>query len=583
MSTEGPASLGRRWRAEGHMWGLLGGFPSEEEEEASAAASFRAPSAKGSSPPGAQLLTEVGAPRSPQGHEDSPAWAAPALLLLEECLEDGEPGQEEKLLGLEGPGVGSKEWETEETLLLVGEGSLPTEETLVLVGEGSLTSPTWAFPPEGAQPTRPPRPLREGQDGPALTIDAFAEEMEACFRQLWALRRGSGGRGREASPLAGEDGSFAGRGRGGPEHAEDLEKEAGAKESREDVRPGEAEALGAGQVPPGVGPDLGDLHPGPGGPSELGQSPRPPPRALERARRRFRQLVSGLKEERSRVLHDNARLQRDRERGHRKIRALRTQSERQASKVSALERDNTALRGDVSRLRGELAQYLQLLADLEDCNGRSYRRISELEEENESLRRGLGRLRAAVSAGAAQENRELKALISELGLGYRELLKDVVLGIEDMIGNLRGENAHLLRRIRVLEREVAPGEAEQRPQGRSQEEADKGGAVERAVQASPPPSEPLTARVPGPPWEKDLALPGERMGPSSGTESPTCGARVATPPPAGRGADVSGALRGDLHGTGVKEAQPGKEEEGPRRSAGPGPAPRPLGSSHQVG
>ncbi|XP_070254691.1 LOW QUALITY PROTEIN: uncharacterized protein C4orf50 homolog [Myotis yumanensis] len=606
MSTEGPLSLGRRQRTEGHVWGLLGGFPSEEEEEeeASAAASFQAPGAKGPSPPGPQLLllAEDGAPRSPQGHEDSSGWAAPALLLLEEPPGDGGPGLEEKPLSLEGSGVGSQESGEEDTLFLVGEGSL-------------LLSPTWAFLPEGPQPTRPPRPPHEGQDGPALTIDAFAEEMEACFQQLSVLRRGSGGWGRGVSPLRGEDGSFAGRGRGGREHAEVLEtclaKEADPKESREDVRPGETEALGTGQVLPGVGPDLGDLRPGPGGPSELGQSPRPPPRALERARRRFRQLVSGLKEERSRVLHDNLRLQRDQERCHRKIRALRTQSERQASKVSGLERDNGVLRGDISRLRRELDQYLQLIADLEDCNARSYRKISELEEEKESLRRGLGRLQTAVSEGArhcrglmqgtAQENRELKALISELGLGYRELVKDVVLGIEDMIGALRGENVHLLRRIRVLEREVAlgvssdaghPGGAEQRPQGESQEAVDKVravdkvgpvdkvGTVERAVQTSPP-SEPLTARVHGPPWEEDPGLPGERMGPSSGTESPRCGAGAATPSPAGRRADVSGALRGDLHGMGVKEAQLGREEEGPRRSAGPGTALRPLGSGHQ--
>ncbi|EPY77933.1 hypothetical protein CB1_001159018 [Camelus ferus] len=89
------------------------------------------------------------------------------------------------------------------------------------------------------------------------------------------------------------------------------------------------------------------------------------------------------------------------------------------------------------------------------------------------------------------ENWELSALTSELGVSYKELIKDVVLGIEDMIRAFRAENEHLLRRIRVLEGEVTSGSstdggrlvgAEACPQGKSTVVVDKVNAGENGVQ-----------------------------------------------------------------------------------------------------
>ncbi|KAM7154855.1 uncharacterized protein C4orf50 homolog [Molossus nigricans] len=599
MCTEGPQSLSGTRQAEEHVWGLLGGPSSAEEEAAAPATFFRAHGAKGPSPAGAQRPAEQDrATRRVQGQGGDHVWPANTALWLEGSPGEGGTGDEEQ--GLGGSSLGSKEWQAKETLLSVEEGGLPLP-------------PRLAFSPEGAEPPSPSRAPRKGQDRSALTIDAFAAEMEACFRQLSLLAPGIGGRAWEACTWAAEVGSFAARWTSGQEHVDPQQvaanqgldtcpaKEAHPQESRGGVKPGETEALGTGHVLPGMGPGLEDLRLGPGGPSERGQSLCQPSRALERARSRLHQLVSGLKKERSRVLHDNLQLQRDQERCHKKIRALQTERERNVNKICALERDNSALSGDLSHLKSELDQYRQVIADLEDCNGKSYSRISALEEENGQLRRGLGQLQKAMSEstrrckglaqGVTQENRELRALISELGVSYKELVKDVVLGIEDMIGALRGENAHLLRRISVLEREVALGMstdggrfggAEERLPGQSKEAVGKADAVERAVPMTPLP-EHLTMGDHGPPSEKEPGLAGGRTGPSSGTENPRCGTESAAPSLAGRSADVSGALPADGGGMAVQEAHLDKEEDAPWCSADQGGALRPLSSGPQVG
>ncbi|KAM5340309.1 uncharacterized protein C4orf50 homolog [Glossophaga mutica] len=598
MATEGPKPPSGRREAEERFWGLLGGLPLAEEEGAPPATSVRAPGAKGPSPAGAWLLEEeVGGDRSVWGQEESPVGAGDALFLLGES--PGDEGQGEAEKGLcpagSGPGCtelpeepGSEAWEAEEMLCFVEEG-------------GSPPSPRWALSPEGAEPTRPPRAPRQGHGSSVPTLDAFAEEMEACFQQLSVLKLRTGGRGWEASMLAGGD--------GGPELTDPWQvlasqglvtcsgKEGDAKEGHGDVKPGEA--LGAGQVLPELGLDLEDLCPGPEGPPELGQNLCEPSAALERARRSLHRFISRLKEERSKVLHDNIRLWRDQERCRQKMRALQRERERNVDKISTLARENGALLGDIWHLRRELDQYLQVISDLEDCNGKSYSKISELEEENDKLRGCLGQLRRALSESArrckgvvravTQENRELRALISELGVSYKGLIKDVVVGIEDMIRALRGENSRLLHRICVLEREVAvslsaDGGRLRGAQGKSKvAAADKGDAVERAVQVTQLSEHPAPGAH-GPPLEEGQGPAAGWTGPALGAEKAGGGAESAAPAapsPAGRNAGAPSAPQGGLGGAAGHEAHPENQGEWPRRPTDRGPARRSLRSGPQ--
>ncbi|XP_059779828.1 uncharacterized protein C4orf50 homolog [Balaenoptera ricei] len=616
VSAEGPESLSRRGRGEGHVWSLPeggeegeggegggGGLSSSEEEEAATAAFSRAHGTNGPPPAGAQPLAEQDrAIRRVPGKEEDDVWSGNALLLPEESPEDKaqEEEEEEGLSHLQGSSPGRRDVREEP-----GSEDCEAKEMLFLPQEGGLPpSPGLALWPEGARPTSHPRAPSKGREGSALKIEEFEEEMEACFQQLSILKPGSGGHGWKASSLAGENWSFVRRWHSCQEDAypqqtladQDLDigyaEEANPEEPVEDVKPGETEALGAGEVLPGPVLDLVNLSPGPPeGPSKRGRNQlSQQPRALERARRRFRQLISGLKKERSRVLHENAKLQGDQERCHRKLRVLEKERERNVKKISALKQDNGVLLGDISHVKRELDQYVQVISDLEDCNRKSYCKISELEEENERLKGHLGQLRKAMSASIRKskgvmecitlENWELSALISELGVSYKELIKDIVLGIEDMMQAFRGENEHLLQRIRVLEGEVVSGSstdeglsvrAEEYLQGRNTMAVGQGNAVERGVQVTQPSGQ-LTARGPGPPSEQEMGLTGGWTGPCLGLENSRCGADSPATSLVWGNATGSSAPQGNTDGAGVKEVHLEKDDKGPRCSADQGRA-----------
>ncbi|XP_032349610.1 uncharacterized protein C4orf50 homolog [Camelus ferus] len=608
VSAQGPESLGRRGQGEGRVWGLReGGLSSSlSEEEAPEAAFSSAPGTNRPPPKGAQPLAEQGrAIRRVQGKEKIHVWSANALLLPEDSPEDspedeGQEEEEEKVLHLEGSRSGHRDVPEES-----GSEDCEVQETRFLLDEGGLLpSPGLALLPEGAGPTSHLWAPNGAHDGMVLRLEEFEKEMEACFQQLSILMRGSGGRGWNTSSLAGENWSFARRWPGCREHAYPQQalanqstdtwfaNNANPRKRSEDAKLGKTEALGTSQVLPGLVPDLVDLSPGPPeGPSELGQSGLPQqPRTLKGVRRRFRWLISGLKKESSKVLHDNAKLQGDQERCHRKLRILEKERERNAKKISALEQDKSVLLGDIAHLRRELDRHVQVISDLEDCNGKSYCKISELEEENQRLKRDLGQLQKAMSASIRKskggmgcitlENWELSALTSELGVSYKELIKDVVLGIEDMIRAFRAENEHLLRRIRVLEGEVTSGSstdggrlvgAEACPQGKSTVVVDKVNAGENGVQVTQL-SEQLTLRVPGPPSEQEMGLAGGWTGTCSGLENSRCSSESTAPSLVWGDAPGSSAPQGNTGEEGVKEAHLEKEDKGPSCSADRGRA-----------
>ncbi|XP_012518293.1 PREDICTED: uncharacterized protein LOC105825148 [Propithecus coquereli] len=461
VSQGGPETLNKRDRAEGCVWGLLGGLPSEEEEGVPPATFSRAHGTKEFWPAGGQLLAGRG---RVTGREDTQLRFGEALLLRAESPKGGGQEEEEKeVRHQEASSLGhrdvpekpdSEEHEGEKTLFSVGERGL-------LHG--------WALPGGRGDPTSSPWAPSKGCDRYTLKIDEFAEEMEAYFQQLSILRLG-GGRQRTAPVLAGENGRFARKWPSSGESACSQQiwghqglgvcsvEEAKARESGDGVKLGKTTALGSSGVLPGMLPGWGEAGPGPA------EAPAEPLGDVERVRGRFQQLVSGLKEERSQALRDNIKLQGDQDRCHRRACALEKESEREGTATSRLERDNERLVGDISHLKRELDQYVQVIALLEDCNGKSYSRISELEEENENLKGNLRRLQKAASESVrttegtmervALANGELRALISELGVSYKELVKEIALGMEGTVRDLRREKEGLLCRVRVLEREV---------------------------------------------------------------------------------------------------------------------------------
>ncbi|XP_032189682.1 uncharacterized protein C4orf50 homolog isoform X1 [Mustela erminea] len=582
---------GPEWRTEEegerrawHRRGREGGPLSDVEEEHPTA---RVQGAPKPSPAGAQVLAG-------QGEEETLVWSGKALCLREESPGyEGQEEKEEEAVPLEGSSLGYEDSPEEPgPMECAGQG------TLFSVAEEGL-SPRLGdpiFPPKGTECTRNSWASSEGPGSSELRLDKFEKEMEACFQQLSILELGGELRWPQASMLAGESTNFAWKWpscQGKPSSQQALgnqgldvclAREVKPGEASEEVRPEETEALGTSAVLPEMVPDLDDVRLGPEWPSERGWNW--PPRALERQKRRFHQLIAGLKRERSQVLHDNAELWGDRERFRRKVSVLEKERDRNGTKIATLEREKSMLLGDISHLKGELDQCWQVISDLEDCNGKSYGKISELEEENEKLKRHTTQLQKALweslrkSKGVMERvtlgNQELKVLISELGVGYKELMKSIVLGIEDTVRAFSGENAHLLHRIRVLETEVALGEStavrrvvrgEEGPWGESKMRGDKGTAVEKGVQVTQLSGQ-LTAGAHGPPMEEKSGAGGRCMGPSLGMENSRYNANSTLSLVWGS-AEVSSIPQGHIHGAGVKETYSEEEKERPWCCADP--------------
>ncbi|XP_054109470.1 uncharacterized protein C4orf50 homolog isoform X2 [Callithrix jacchus] len=597
VSKEGPESLSRRGRVEGYAWGLRGGLSSEKEGAAPPATFSSAHETKEPRPTDSQLLAGRGRGfgRTARGKEESQVWLGNAQILQGESPEDKGLEEEDEVPHQEASNPGcrgapeepdSQRHESKEMLFFVGETGLPL-------------FPRFALSADGAEPAGhgQPQAVSEGHDRCALTIDELAQEVEACFQQLFTLQLGGRGWPRSASVCRGENWSFAQEWHIGGERACSQrvwgnqgvcsDEEAKSKESGEGDKPENTMALGTSKVPDDLGtpPDGVEASSPPGEPAE-------PSRALERVKSRFHQLISRLKKERSQILHDNAKLHRDQERCHKRVCTL--EREREVTKISRLEQENQVLGGDISQLRKELDQYLQVISDLEDCNGKSYSKILELEEENEKLKGNLGQLQKAMSESirkskgtveqVALENWELRVLISELGVSYKELIKDVVLGIEDMIWAFRRENEHLLRRVHILERDVTlqrSMDQERSMRGRQHLQGKaRMHAVDKEVQVTPCTGQ-LLPRACGPPLEEETNLAVGQTGPSTGAGN--SGRSAGSPPPSlvWNNTDIANTLRGSVGGAGVKEARLEKEKR-PWCSVAQGQALRSLSNGPEL-
>ncbi|XP_036620971.1 uncharacterized protein C4orf50 homolog [Trichosurus vulpecula] len=225
---------------------------------------------------------------------------------------------------------------------------------------------------------------------------------------------------------------------------------------------------------------------------------------------RFFHLISDIQKEQNQVFLEITKLHRDHEICNNKTYALEKEKERNLKRIAELEKDKVNLLENLSQLRTELEQYLQVISDLEDCNGKSYDKISDLQEENMALKKKVDNMQKAmaenireaqeVTEQITQENRELKALIADLGIGYKDLIKDLVPGIQDTMQSLKEENEQLLHKIHVME-----GKATQETNGikqitkeneqlreQIQKLLDKARMVDQGIQVTDPSGQPTT-------------------------------------------------------------------------------------------
>nr|XP_044989576.1 uncharacterized protein C4orf50 homolog isoform X2 [Jaculus jaculus] len=404
--------------------------------------------------------------------------------------------------------------------------------------------PKWPTASARDEAPLPPGTLSIGQCRHGPQTDQLEREVEVYFWQLSTLKLGGEGC-QQVPSLGGESWNLVLPGWGSEEDVcpqQALSSQCPDACSAEDAEPrngGEGVGLeenmapDPGRVLPEASPD-GDTAGW--GSTKLGRSQIFSPWGAERTRDSFHQLLAVLRKERNQLLCDNARLQGDQEKYHREVCLLEKERVREAAETQRLEQMNCTLQGELGRIRQELHQCLQTLSALEDCNGRSYGRISELEEENERLKADLQQLQTALSESVRQdrggmehvavENRELRALISEVGVSYKELIKDTVLSIGDMVQALQEENRHLLCRVQGLEQEVTLqinkdreswGEG-QHPQEDTKMAGDKGCTADKEVQVTTP-LERLISTASGPPLDEEAGLVGGQREPSSDLDS----------------------------------------------------------------
>ncbi|XP_019381360.1 PREDICTED: uncharacterized protein C4orf50 homolog [Gavialis gangeticus] len=176
---------------------------------------------------------------------------------------------------------------------------------------------------------------------------------------------------------------------------------------------------------------------------------------------RYFQLLSTLKEERNRYFKEIAKLVQDREKYLEKNHELEEKCEGNLQKISQLEGDKNTLLENVSELTREQEKCITIISELKACKTKSYQTISDLQEEKLVLKKDMDRIQKETSEQLLEyqkanenltlENRELKELISDVGISYEKLKKDKILGRKGNMQNLSQENKSLQHQMQAKE------------------------------------------------------------------------------------------------------------------------------------
>ncbi|XP_040449657.1 uncharacterized protein LOC121088053 isoform X2 [Falco naumanni] len=171
------------------------------------------------------------------------------------------------------------------------------------------------------------------------------------------------------------------------------------------------------------------------------------------------QLLSVLKEERSRCFKEIAKLLQDKEYYVAKYNELIQERERNLQRISLSEGEKETLLGCLAEVKCEQDKYRALVSELQECKNSCYQTISDLQEEKCVLKREIDRIKKETSeqldafqktnAKFILENNELKELMSSLGFSYEELRKDTSLGTKEKIVKLKESQQHGLKPKKV--------------------------------------------------------------------------------------------------------------------------------------
>ncbi|XP_032840435.2 uncharacterized protein C4orf50 homolog [Tyto alba] len=172
--------------------------------------------------------------------------------------------------------------------------------------------------------------------------------------------------------------------------------------------------------------------------------------SLDGRKMRYFQLLSDLKEERSRCFKEIAKLLQDKDNYLAKYNELIQEREGNFQRISLLEGEKEMLLGCLTEVKCEQDKYRTLVSQLQECKTSCYQTISDLREEKCVLKREIDRIEKEtseqldefhkVNANFVLENNKLKELISSLGFTYEELIKDKSLGTKEKVVKLKEES-----------------------------------------------------------------------------------------------------------------------------------------------
>ncbi|XP_061235867.1 uncharacterized protein C4orf50 homolog isoform X2 [Neopsephotus bourkii] len=165
--------------------------------------------------------------------------------------------------------------------------------------------------------------------------------------------------------------------------------------------------------------------------------------SMDGSKTKYFQMLSDLKEERSRCFKEIGKLLQDKENYVAKYNELIQEEEGYLQRISLLEREKETLLGRLAEVKCERDKHRTLVSELQECKSSCYQTISDLQEDNCVLKREIDRIRKETSeqldeiqkanANFILENKKLKELMSPLGVTYEELRKDKSLGTKEKI------------------------------------------------------------------------------------------------------------------------------------------------------
>ncbi|XP_066041531.1 uncharacterized protein C4orf50 homolog isoform X2 [Chamaea fasciata] len=172
--------------------------------------------------------------------------------------------------------------------------------------------------------------------------------------------------------------------------------------------------------------------------------------SLNGRKMRYFQLLSDLKEERSKCFKEMAKLLQDKENYVAKYSELIQERKRNLQRIALSESEKETLLGHLAEIKCEQDKYRTLVSELQDCKTSCYQTISDLQEEKRVLKREIDRIKQETSeqldefqkanANFILENKNLKELMSSLGFTYEELSKEKSIGTKKNILKLKEES-----------------------------------------------------------------------------------------------------------------------------------------------